>query len=254
MIRFFSELKKRNRLLSNFGWLCMLGAVACTILYQFDKTLVLNINAWIKPLKFFLSSGIFAWTIAWFLYYLDAQRKVRIYSWMVVIVFTFELSVICWQAANGRLSHFNITTPLYMWLFNLMGIAIVTFAVWTLYMGILFFTQKHFTISKTYLWGIRIGIIAFVLFSFEGGIMAQKLAHTVGSVDGSPGVPLFNWSRTHGDLRVAHFFGIHSLQLLPLAGYWICTKSWQIFLFSFLYISFVSVMLVQALYQVPFIS
>jgi hypothetical protein len=32
------------------------------------------------------------------------------------------------------------------------------------------------------------------------------------------GFPIFGWTRTGGDLRVGHFFGIHAMQILPLLG------------------------------------
>ena len=35
------------------------------------------------------------------------------------------------------------------------------------------------------------------------------------------GFPVFGWTRQGGDLRVAHFFGIHAMQILPLAGWFI---------------------------------
>jgi len=250
-MNFLSELRKRNPILYYFGLLYFVGGIVSIIMTQTSGTIVLGVNAWIKPMKFFFSIWIFCWTMGWFLVYLINKRRVRIYTWAVVIVMIIEQVIITWQAANGRLSHFNITTPLYQSLFMIMGIAIATLTAWTGVIGYYFFKQKQFDIPMPYVWGIRLGIVVFVIFAFEGGIMASHLSHTVGAPDGGPGLPILNWSRLYGDLRVAHFIGIHSLQILPLFGYFIAKSNRSVQLFATGYFILTIFLFIQALQRIP---
>jgi hypothetical protein len=250
-MKFINELRRRNPVMFWYGALNFVGAVTCIVLIRTTTIQVNNISAFVKPFKFFISIAIFCWTIGWLMHYLQMPKKVRDYNVMAVIVFAFEIFVITWQAANGRLSHFNTSTPLYEWLFRLMGVAIVTLTLWTGYIGHLFFKKKDFNLPKSYVWGIRLGIICFVLFALEGGVMAAALKHTVGGNDGGKGLPLTNWSRQHGDLRIAHFLGMHSLQLLPLFGYYISTTSRATITFALFYVVLVTGVLVQALMGYP---
>jgi hypothetical protein len=246
-MNFVIELKKRNAAMFWYGILNLLAAIVCIIMWQSTSTMVNGINAYIKPFKFFVSIAIFCFTVGWLFYHLRMPRKITAFNIMAIIVFTFESVVITWQAANGRLSHFNVTTPLYGVLFSLMGVAIVILTVWTGYIGYLFFKKKDLNIPSPYLWGIRLGILFFVLFAFEGGIMASMLRHTVGGNDSGNGIPLVNWNRQHGDLRIAHFFGMHTLQLFPLFGYYIAQSSKGVITFALIYATLVSALLIQAL-------
>jgi len=252
-MKFIKELKRRNAVLFWYGVLNFLGAIVCIILWQKTDISVNGINAFIKPFKFYVSIGIFCWTMGWIMYYLQMPTKVKIYNVMAVIVFTYESFVITWQAANGRLSHFNTTTALYGMLFTFMGIAIVILTLWTGYIGYLFFKKREWNIPKPYLWGIRLGIISFMVFALEGGIMASALRHTVGGDDGGKGLPVVNWSRRHGDLRIAHFLGMHTLQLFPLFGFFIARSSRTVIVFALIYVALVVAVLVEALMGLPLI-
>jgi hypothetical protein len=67
-------------------------------------------------------------------------------------------------------------------------------------------------------WGVRLGLLMLVLGSIEGVRIVANGGHTVGAADGGPGLLFVNWSTGHGDLRIAHFFALHALQIFPLAG------------------------------------
>lgn len=217
---FLNELKFRNKTLYYFGWMNVLGFLICLMLAQVDHTTIMGINAWIKPIKFLISIAIYCWTMGWLLYYLNEPQKVKRFNLMVLIVFIFEMGYILFQAARGQKSHFNFSSPTTITMYSMMGIAITVLVIWTGYFAILFFRRNFPELSKSYLWGIRLGMLTFVLFALSAHIMASSTGHTVGAVDGGVGLPFVNWSIQYGDLRAAHFFGMHALQLLPLIGFY----------------------------------
>lgn len=250
-MNFFTELKRRNELLFWFGLFNLAVAIACLILMPFEETQLLGVNRWLKPFKFYASVGIMVLTMGWLLYYLRSAKKIKLYSWLIFISMFFENGLIITQAIRNTTSHFNITSSLNGIIFQAMGFFIVVFTVTIILVCVSFFKQKQFSIPDAYVWGIRLGILFFLFFSLEGGMMLGLMKHTVGGPDGGAGLPMVNWSTQYGDLRIAHFVGIHSLQVLPLFGYYISKTKTQTILFSTVYFLVASGLFLQAMNGIP---
>lgn len=216
-----NELRHRDPLLFWIGAAMMLALVVCALLSIGDQRTVLGINVWIKPMKFFVSVTIFLWTVAWFMPETENKPKRRsLVRWVIGPAMTLEMIGIVTQAARGTTSHFNNDTAFDAVIFALMGITIM---LNTIAMIVFLAIIRRDTPPQRagYIWGIRLGVALFLLASFEGGLIVSNNAHTVGAADGGAGLPFVNWSTTNGDLRIAHFFGMHAMQALPLLGFFL---------------------------------
>lgn len=233
-LRFLLEVRARDPVLFWFGAACLLAAFAFALLVQLSAVRVNNVNAWIKPFKFAVSIGVYAWTMAWYLHYLPRTDH-RLFAWLVVVLFGLEIVYIAWRAAHGERSHYNTSTPLNGLLYGLMGLFAAVITAYTGWYAWLFFTDAVALLPVHYLWAIRAGLVLFVVFGFEGFVMGSRMAHTVGAPDGTPGIQLLHWSVTHGDLRVAHFVGMHALQVLPLLAHTVLRTERSVALVSGLY-------------------
>ncbi|TFF34217.1 hypothetical protein [Mucilaginibacter psychrotolerans] len=221
MNAFLTTLKLRNEPMFYFGLVCLLSALIFLLAAGFSRVQITGTNAWFKPTKFALSIGVLCWTMGWLMYDLNLPRQVSIYNWVTIILLGFELVYIALQAARGQLSHFNHSTPLYAALYAFMGLAATAVTLHTAYIGILFCTRSFPQLPDYYLLSIRLGIFLFVIFALEGAVMGARNAHTIDGPDGSGGLPFLNWSRRFGDPRIAHFIGMHALQLLPLLAFYL---------------------------------
>ena len=81
--------------------------------------------------------------------------------------------------------------------------------------------------------------------------MGCRMSHTIGGPDGGNGLPVVNWSRQYGDPRIAHFIGIHALQVLPVLAWYKFKDLTITLLFGLLYAVLAVFTLVQALNGKP---
>ncbi len=251
MKNFFAELKQRNSLMFWFGWFNIIVGIICLILIPVDAVKILGVSRWLKPMKFYFALGILVFTMGWLMYYLSNTKRVKQFTWLIIFSMFFENSIILLQAIRKTTSHFNVKTFFDALCFQIMGILILIFTITCISIAVAFFRQKQFSIPQPYLWGIRLGLVFFIFFSLEGGIMLSLLKHTVGTAHGGEGLPITNWSKYHGDLRIAHFAGIHALQILPLLGFYFTKTKRQIITAAIIYFVVVTALLFQALNGIP---
>ena len=250
MIQFIHQLKFRNETLFYFGLLCLFTSIFFLILTKITNTQVYNINAWYKPFKFAFSTLLFVWAMGWYCFELK-NFNIILFNWTTIVLLGFEIIYIVIQANKGELSHFNISTPLYSVLYSCMAFAATAVTLYTAYIGILFCINDFPDLPPAYLWGIRMGIFIFVIFAFEGFVMGSRLSHTIGGPDGELSIPILNWSLKYGDPRIAHFIGMHALQVLPLVSFYLFKNIKAVFFFAILYLLLAGFTLVQALHGIP---
>lgn len=180
-----------------------------------DPRIVGGDPAWLKPAKFAASIGLFTGALAWLTPHFAVSRKfLRLISWGIAITAVIEIAAIAGQAARGTRSHFNYSTGFDTAVYQTMGLVIVAM---TLLIAWLFVraARNGFDVHPAFALGITLGGGLFVVGAFEGGAMIALNTNTVGS---GYALPMVGWTLV-GDFRVAHFVGLHALQVLPLAGY-----------------------------------
>lgn len=208
------------------------GAVLTALLMGVDARQLMGEPLWLKPFKFYVSLAIFEATLLYFFSFLPERRRfLRRVGVVIAACGYLEMVAITLQAARGVRSHFNTATVFDQAVFSSMGIAITVMwgAVLVFAVVLLRSKLKDRVLASTLRMGLIVTLVGMGLGFFmttPHGAQVETLAsgqrplevggHTFGGQDGGPGLPLVGWSRTAGDMRPAHFIGLHALQVLPL--------------------------------------
>ncbi len=215
--------------------MAVLGAIALGGLLFDDRSLV-NAPIWLKPLKFTISVGLYAVTLAWLIGQLTRGRRL---GWWLGTVFAvglgLDMALLFWQLiGRGRTLHFNRETPADQWINNM--VANGAFTGWgaTAAIAILLLFQRlpDRAMNSALRAGAALSVVgigvAMLMFGpneqqmaqYQSGVKPSIVgAHAVGVPDGGPGLPVLGWSTVGGDLRIPHFVGIHAIQVLPLVAF-----------------------------------
>jgi hypothetical protein len=253
MIDFIQQLKLRNETLFYYGLLCFASSIIFLVLTKYTSAQVYNVNAWYKPFKFAFSTFLFVWAMAWYCSYLPNFNS-KLFNWSVIILLGFEIVYIAFQASKGQLSHYNVSTPIYSALFSMMALAATLVTIYTAYVGLLFFSNSFPNLPDYYVWAIRLSIVIFVIFSFEGFAMGSSLNHSVGALNDNSNWFIVGWSKTVGDLRVSHFIGMHALQVLPILSFYVLKNTKLTIGITLIYGLIALATLIQALQGKPLIK
>ncbi len=204
------------------GLAMLLVSIPTLALTFIDPRQFQGVSVWLKPFKFQLSTGIYLLTLALLMAWLPVTalrtKTARYVVWAAVVSGLFEVGYITWQGNSGLASHFNTATPFFATMYTLMGIGAVVLASASLALGILIARTPAYGLPPAITLAIvlGLGLTFFIGTGFGGYLSAQRAGHWVGGVlSDSGGLPLFKWSRSGGDLRVAHFFGIHAMHFIP---------------------------------------
>ena len=214
--------------------MAVLAAIAAAGTVIDDREL-LGVPIWVKPFKFAISLVVYTGTLAYLIGSLKG-KPARHAGWLgnVIVAASFvEMAVIVGQVVRGRRSHFNVETAFDSTLWGVMAVTIVMLWVATALIGVVLL--RHHDGDRPTVLAVRYGLLISLAGMAIGFLMTQPTAeqragfadgpptvvgsHTVGVAEGGPGLPLINWSTTGGDLRVAHFLGLHALQALPLLAF-----------------------------------
>ena len=225
-----------------------------------DERTFNGVSVWSKPFKFALSTTVYFATLAWFAPLLPEHFFRRpagwLLTWLPIVCATLEVAYITVQGALGQASHFNTSTPFHRTMYTLMAFGAIGLVGTCAWFAMLLLTR--YRLKNLYCTGVIIGLLlTFLLGGGFGMYLGGQEHHWVNaSMSDAEGVWLFNWSTDGGDLRVAHFFGIHAMQIVPLFAYAVRSHARGLLLtvaFALGYAMFTCATFLQATSGLPFL-
>ena len=202
-----------------------------------DPRTVLNAPVWAKTTKFAISVMVYGGTLLWMLTYIKSRPRVAQFVGTATgAILLFEMGILVLQAVRGVPMHFNLATPFDTAVWRVMTVTIIAFFIIDV-IGAVFLLREKMP-NRVLATSIRLGLVvaligmalAFAMTAPNatqmtalqaGQTISMMGAHNVGAmIDGQTRMlPFLGWNMEGGDLRIAHFIGMHGAQVIPLIGF-----------------------------------
>ena len=217
------------------GILSLIAAFPVALALILDSRVVGIEPALVKPLKFLLATAFYACTLSAAFSVLPSKLRDAWYTRTSLAAAAFflvaENLIIAVQAARGVTSHFNDATLVDHFFSGVMAVGAYVIVTAPFLLGIAMFVVAKPTSWRTampdplYL-GVAFGLaLAGLLGAMTGSALGRNegafvlpAGMSMAQLSTMPVVPLTNWQLAVGDLRIAHFFGLHAMQAIPLAA------------------------------------
>jgi hypothetical protein len=203
----------------------LLALFAITVVaWAFDKRMIDGASVWAKPMKFQLSLALHAATLALVVGTLSQPWRA---SWLLGVVAILvaaatagEIAYIALQAMCQQRSHFNLSTPFYAAMYQLMALGAVVITVGAGIVGLVTWQDGEARLDASLRAAVGLGLLGGTILTLVTAFtIGSRLTPHVGPEPlGGARMALTGWSLVVGDLRVSHFLATHMVQAVPLFG------------------------------------
>ncbi len=213
-----ADMRQGSPLLWRSTILMLALAAVLAAAHLFDSRQLIGVSVWDKPMKFAIAIAVQFATVSWAMAMLPEESKAaRIAALLMAFCGWSELAYITTRGALGLTSHFNYDTVLSSVAYALMGLGAVTMTATSFLIGTILWRRAGQGLwPRAAALGLMLGSL---LATCVAGYLSSRGGHWVGGeMTDANGLGFFHWSTTGGDLRVAHFVGLHAAQAVPLAA------------------------------------
>jgi hypothetical protein len=217
-----ARLLRQERVVAAVGLLFLAMMLLTLFGLALDGRTINGLSVWLKPFKFQLSFAVHVLTVALALGALDRSAREGWAARAILLAFlTMSLFEVVWitvQGARGLPSHFAASRFEFV-MYQLMGAGATLIVLATALLGVLVLLRPARQVPRLVSRAVGIGLlVSGIAGMVTGWAIAVNHGPVIGGGGHGPGVPLLGWSGTGGDLRVAHFVGLHAAQVIPLLG------------------------------------